>query len=191
MTTLAQSMQAVRDWCVAAVTGNGAYPFAAEKVRWGTQDFPRADVPLVTIDILSHSIVSGPVDTYRTQIANVWTTVTRLTYEMTLRVECWTAQDRTQPTLDDRADVLLDRLTMFGATPPALAILDAGGVGLLRWGDIAAFDEIDGATTLRAASREVTMSRVAVALTAEDYVESVEITGTVDPMDPITFTVEP
>lgn len=191
MTTLATSMAALRSWLVAAVQGNGLYPFDPTRVRWGTQDFPRADDPLVTLDVISHTIVSGPADTYRTQVNNVWQTVTRQTYEMVARVECWSRYSDTAPNIDERADVLLDRVSMFGATPPALAILDTGGLGLLRFGPMGVFDEEDGASTLRAASREVTFNRVAIATTPEDFVESVQITADVSPLPPITFTAEP
>lgn len=192
MTTLADSMDALHAWVVDAVQGHGLYPFDASRVRWGEQDYPRAETPLVTIDVIAHSKVSGPAESTRRQDdEGTWLTYTRITYEMTARIECWTRYDRVQPDQSQRADVLLDRISQFGSERVGLDILDAGGLGLLRFGDILASTEADGASTLRVASREVVLSRVSVSTFADDYIEAVEITANVDPMDPITFTVEP
>ena len=191
MTTLAQSYQAIHDWLVYAVQGGGLYPFDPTRVRWGTQDFPRAVTPLVTLEVVGDTKMSGTPEHTRNDQTGAWATYTRTTHETTVRVEAWTRYSDTSPQLDNRADIMLDRISIFGSTPGALDILDAGAVGLLRMNTTGVFDEIDGASTIRAASREIVFSRVAVAVSYEDFIETVSGEGTTPPFaDPIPFETE-
>jgi hypothetical protein len=191
MTTMAQQLDAMWAWAHYAVTGGGVYPFPQESVRWGEQDFPRADTPLVTIDAIAHAKINGPTDTWREQNEdNVWATYLRDTVETTLRVEVWSRYSDTAPNLNDRADVIIDRIRSQFQSPGALEILRAADLGAMRAGDVAVFAAQDGASTLRAASCEFVFLRSTVTLIAEDWIESVEITGEVAPAAPVTFTVE-
>jgi hypothetical protein len=103
MTTLAQSYQAIHDWLVYAVQGGGLYPFDPTRVRWGTQDFPRAVTPLVTLEVVGDTKMSGTPEHTRNDQTGAWATYTRTTHETTVRVEAWTRYSDTSPQLDNRA----------------------------------------------------------------------------------------